>query len=188
MNPEIELPDDINPDELTEDVLAELPGLLSERTLKRLDARNKLIEKGNEILPQVYKLVDSKHRQLRWEAAQIVKAMASADAIPKLLSLLSDYESDIRWIAAEGLIELGRASLIPLLKYVLDHVTDPYIKNGAHHVLREVLNRHERAENRDLLHALNNYQETGETTPHRATELLNKLQSEQQEEDQTNIP
>jgi HEAT repeat protein len=178
MNPEVNLPDDINPDELTEDVLAEIPGLLSERTIKRLDARNKLIEKGADILTQIYKLVNSKHRQLRWEAAQIIRSVDTDDSIPKLLSLLNDYESDIRWIAAEGLIERGRTSLIPLLKYVIAHVKDPYVKNGAHHVLMEVLNRHERAENRDLLHALNNYQETGVTTPHRAAELLNKLQSE----------
>lgn len=173
------LPEDINPSHFSEEVKIIMRGLMSEGAHQRRASREKLAAMGPAVLPQIYKMLDSAHPQLRWEAAQTLKVMASVEAIPELLGLLADGDDDVRWIAAEGLIEIGRDALVPLLELVIDHSANPDIRDGAHHILAQVLTKAERHENKKLMYALSNYRRTGESAPHLAAELINRLTKQQ---------
>jgi HEAT repeat protein len=169
------LPEDLDPTEFADEIVPVMLGLVGESTQRRRASREQLIEMGPVVLPQLFRMLDSRHQQLRWEAAQVIKMMGAKEAIPILLLLLTDREDDIRWIAAEGLIEIGRPALVPLLGKVVEHAADPDIRQGAHHVLVRLLTIRERQVHKKLLHALDHYQKTGEMVPFWAGQLLDEL-------------
>ncbi len=169
------LPEDLNAAEFADEIVAIMLGLVGESAQRRRDAREQLVEMGAEVLPQVSRMLESRHQQLKWEAAQVIKMMGAQEAIPMLLLLLTDQEDDICWIAAEGLIEIGRPALVPLLEKVVKHAADPEIRKGAHHVLVRLLTKNERHVHKKLLHALDHYQKTGEMVPYWAGQLLDEL-------------
>ncbi len=170
---------DINSSQFSEEVKVILQGLMSEGVHQRRESREELAAMGPAVLPQIFKMLDLDSPQLRWEAAQTLKIMASVEAIPKLLELLADGDDDIRWIAAEGLIGIGRDALIPLLELVIDHNANPEIRDGAHHILAQLLTKAERYENKKLMYALINYRRTGESAPRLAAKLIGRLTKEQ---------
>ncbi|MCB2222234.1 MAG: HEAT repeat domain-containing protein [Bacteroidetes bacterium] len=158
---------------LTPDVRKQVPDLMNDKTMKRKNARHFLEEKGERVLEDIYLLLKSGNHQLRWEAAKALEDIASEKSIPVLIKLMNDKESEFRWLAAEGLRKIGRKSIVPLLQLVIEKGQSPRIRTGAHYVLNEVLTDVEKLEMENLMEALGNYYETGETAPVWASEAIN---------------
>ncbi len=171
------LPEDLNQNDFSEEVVMLIPKLGGDGFIRR-EAREKLIDMGRDILPQMYKMLDLENSQLRWEAAQVIKFIASEESIPILLTLLDDVDVDIRWIASNALVLIGRGSLVPLCEHVSGNYNKVNVRDTAHYVFTELLTKHEQEENIDFLYALSNYRRSGEAIPHLAYELREKLNQE----------
>lgn len=129
--------------------------LVNEKVKTRKAARNRLVDLGNQVLPIIYGLFESKNSLLRWEASKVIQEIASHEAIPLLISLLEAEESEIRWIAAEGLIQVGRPSIKPLLEELIKQSEERHFLNaGAHHVLSVLFYEKEKEHFHELLHKL----------------------------------
>ena len=157
---------------LTPEVRKHVPDLIHDKTMKRMNARHFLEEEGDKVLDDIHLLLKSGNHQLKWEAAKALEDIASVRAIPELIRLMNDKESEFRWMAAEGLRKLGRRSIVPLLELVIEKGQSPRIRTGAHYVLNEVLTDIEKLEMENLMEALSNYYETGETAPVWASEAI----------------
>ncbi len=166
---------DLNLDEFSKELVPLIKELISDETLVRKNARQKLASMGSEILPQIYKLVSSHNRHLRWEGSKIVEEIADDESIPFLISLMRDRETEIRWIAAEGLIRIGRTSIIPLLKELKENGDSAYIRAGAHHVLGVIFTAAEKEQYKDLLDILKSQIEIGELAPLHASRALKEF-------------
>ena len=163
---------EIKPEEFRPEVAELIPDLLSTHTLQRSSAREKLEKMGQDVLPEVYKMIRSKNKQLQWEAAKTLENMARPESIDALIGLLEDEETDIRWIAAEGLINIGRASIIPLLEAIIEKGDSPHIQHGVHYALKKLLTREEKSRFSDLLHALRNTHNSAIIAPAKASRVI----------------
>ena len=106
---------------------------------EHITAKHALESKGDEILPVMHALTDSKSAVIRKEAAKIIKHIGDLTSIPVTIKLLDDTDGDIRWIAAEALIYIGRACIRPLLKAILENRKAYFLREGAHHVFSELI-------------------------------------------------
>lgn len=163
---------EIRLEEFSEEVAELIPGLLSPHILQRSSAREKLEKIGNNVLPEIYKMLESKNKQLQWEAAKTLENIANPESINVLIGLLEDEESDIRWIAAEGLINIGRVSIVPLLKAIIEKGESLNVQHGVHYALKKLLTKEEKSQFSDLLHALKNTHESALIAPAKATKVL----------------
>lgn len=139
------------------------------------EARNTLVEMGEEILPQLHLLLSSDDIELRKEVAKVVELIADEQSIQALITLLDDDDFDIRWIAAEGLIRIGRKSIIPLLESIRDGKSSYFADKRAHHILVNLFTRSEKEEFESLLLSLDNYLKSRETAPTEAAKALEKF-------------
>jgi HEAT repeat protein len=106
--------------------------------LIRQKAREHLVEMGHRVTDSLVELLKSQDVTLRWEAAKALSEIADpASAVP-LVYTLEDDEYDIRWLAAEGLIAVGHQALPPLLEALIENPESLYLREGTHHVLREI--------------------------------------------------
>jgi HEAT repeat protein len=149
--------------------------LNSKNSVKKLAARNTLVNMGKTIIPQLHKLLNSDNVKLRMEVVKIVELIANRKSIPFLINLLDDKEFEIRWIAAEGLIKIGRRSILPLLLSIRDGKSSYIHNKGAHHVLVSLLNEHEKNKLASLLLSLDDVKELGETAPVQASEAIKTI-------------
>jgi HEAT repeat protein len=160
------------PDNLTSLIKESLD---SKNSVKKIDARGKLVKMGKTILPQLHRLLDTENGLLREEAAKIVELIANRKSIPFLINLLDDNKFEIRWIGAEGLIKIGRRSILPLLKSVRDGESSYFHNQGAHHVLNSLLNEYEKKKLSPLLLSLDDSHELGEISPVEASEAIKTI-------------
>jgi HEAT repeat protein len=163
---------DLNLDEFSVEVVELLPGLVSISTHDRKSARQKLEKIGLNVLPEIHKLLRTKDKQLRWEAAKVLETLGSSSSINTFISLLQDENSDIRWIASEGLIRVGRDSIVPLLQEAIEKGDSVFVLNGAHHVLKHLFTKEENKQFKELLHTLKSTNETALVAPVKAMEAL----------------
>ncbi len=163
----------INLNQLTPDIRKQVPGLVATKTTKRKTARHFLENRGEEALDDIYLMLKSDNYQLRWEAAKALEDIASPKSIPVLIAMMNDKDTEFRWMAAEGLRKIGRKSIVPILQLVIEKGQSPRIRTGAHYVLNEILTDIEKLELENLMEALANYYETGETAPIWAAEAIN---------------
>ncbi len=54
---------------------------------------------------------------------------------------LEDRKVGVRWLAAEALVAIGRPALRPLLEALLQRSASLELREGAHHVLHDLLPR-----------------------------------------------
>lgn len=165
MTPLHEIPKDIDISNYPDHVVRAMHGLVSLKTAERKAARKQLIKNGDGILPYIHDMVCSDNKQLRWEAAQILKHFASESSMSSLIHMMADHESSIRWIAGETLIKLGRISLGPLLKELIDKSSNSNFRDGALRVLKGILTEEEKIHYNELLDGLYNYQKFGHAVP-----------------------
>jgi len=73
------------------------------------------------------------------QAAKTLGEIADPTAAPALAEALKDEEFDVRWLAAEGLIKMKTGGVEPLLHALMTEADLPRIREGAHHVIRELI-------------------------------------------------
>jgi HEAT repeat protein len=112
--------------------------LASKDTIVRERARHSLVKIGSPATESLVELLEDRHHQLRWEAAKTLGEIADPRAAPALVSALRDEEFDVRWLAAVGLITMGPDALPPLLEELAKRPESTWLRQGTHHVLRNL--------------------------------------------------
>jgi HEAT repeat protein len=119
-----------------------LMALLSGRDgLRRQLARRSLVAIGEPALEPLTAALRDRDLNVRWEAAKALGEMGDPTAAPALVRALEDKAFGVRWLAAEALISFGRDGLAPLLRALAERPDSPWLREGAHHVLRFLANR-----------------------------------------------
>ena len=141
---------------------------------KHLKSKEYFIKQGQAILPVMHKLMCSEHKVIRKEAIKVVRKIANRSSIPPAIRMLSDPESEIRWIAAEALIHIGRLSIKPILEALVMNGESYYLRQGAHHVLKALIEKEDAKELKQLLKMIRHDTEIPERIPVKAALALEK--------------
>lgn len=137
------------------DDIKKLINLLSgEDGIARQKARHQLVEIGEPAIDYLIELQYSSNHQARWEAIKAIGQIGSDEAIPVLINSLEDSKFDVRWLAAEGLIEIGKSAIKPVVNAFLENHDSAFIKEGLHHVLKEMKREGKFADQYDLINSL----------------------------------
>jgi HEAT repeat protein len=88
---------------------------------------------------------------VRWEAAKALEEIADARAAPALVRALRDRRFGVRWLASDALIALREAGVPSLLKALAEDGDSIFLRNGTHHVLRDLTRGHVRREVAEIL-------------------------------------
>jgi HEAT repeat protein len=107
--------------------------------VKRLHAREKLVEIGEPAVPALMMALKSPSERMRWEAAKGLGEIPDARAAAALVDSLEDAEPAVRWLAAKALIALGRGGLVAVLEGVQRCVDNFWLKMGVIHVLHTLV-------------------------------------------------
>lgn len=169
---------DLPIDKMSKQVINLIEQLSSNETTIRLDARNQLIRMGSDVLPYMHKLLKSKDKQLRWEAAKTIEAIGHPDSIPDLLELLEKKETDFRWIASEALINIGRQSIVPLLQAIIARDETHFLRSAAQHVFNELFTSNELDRYSKLMETLNNKKQLGSMSSIEAKKVLTNFRQQ----------
>ena len=116
-----------------------IAALASHDPATRQHARHALVRLGEQAVSSLLEALRDQEDKVRWEAAKALVDIASPKAAPTLVAALRDEESGIRWLAAEALIALGPDGFAPLLQGLVDHSGSVFMREGAHHVLHELV-------------------------------------------------
>jgi len=116
-----------------------IAALASHDPVTRQHARQTLVSIGEGAVSPLINALQDREGHVRWEAAKALMDIASPAAAPALVATLRDEDSSIRWLAAEALIALGPDCLDPVLQGTIEHSDSIFMREGAHHVLRELV-------------------------------------------------
>ena len=108
---------------------------------KRQQTREALVKIGAPAVPVLTGLITNPNHHVRWETAKALGEINDPSAAPALVAALEDDESDIRWSGAEGLLALGRTGMGPLLQELVTRSDSVQLRDGAHHVIRKLVER-----------------------------------------------
>ena len=117
--------------------------------LKRQRARLILAYRGKESVPALLDALKSNSETTRWEAVQALGDIRDPESAPALVDMLTDDATGVRWAAMESLIRMGRMAMQPLLERFVKNFDSLWLREGVHHILhvlndRHVLNERER--------------------------------------------
>ena len=110
---------------------------------ERHRARRHLDEIGAQAAAKVMEVTSHPDAAVRWAAYRTLVDLRAPESIPVLLDGLEDEDVEVRWLAAHGLAEVGDAALVPLLRRLIASEGRVSVVQGAQHVCRALLNRHE---------------------------------------------
>jgi len=113
--------------------------LSSNDDIIRIHSRESLEKIGKPAVPQLVEALKRGSHWVRWEAAKALGQISDATAAPALVEALKDEEFDVRWLAAEGLIRMKRGGVEPLLHALMAQADLSRLREGAHHVIRELI-------------------------------------------------
>lgn len=130
------------------DALASQDGVLCQ------NARAALVALGAAATPRLIEALERAGDRVRWEAAKALVEIGSPTAAAALVRALEDDNGAVRWVAAEGLIALGAEGLEPLLRALIERSDSPWLRQGAHRVLRALAVRGHRRDVAPVLAAL----------------------------------
>jgi HEAT repeat protein len=122
-----------------ETVTSLIDALASMDGVERREAREQLEEIGGAAVPFLIRALQSPSPYARWEAAKALGEIADASAAPALVGALEDEKAAVRWLAATALANLGRDALVPLLRGLEGNSDSIWFRDGAHHVLRDLV-------------------------------------------------
>jgi HEAT repeat protein len=145
---------------------------------ERERARWALVDIGSPTVPPLLDMLRARKKQVRWEAAKALAAIADPAAAEALVTALEDKVFDVRWLAAEGLINIGRAGLVPLLHALIERSDSPWLRQGAHHVLHDLAVGDLKEMLKPVVDSLQDVDSAVET-PVAAKAILDRLVSEQ---------
>ena len=109
--------------------------------LVRQQARIDLVRIGEPAVGSLIEALEKRTGYTHWEAAKALSQIGSPQAAKALVEALEDDEFSVRWLAAEGLIAIGEDSLKPLLTALLDNPQSARLREGAHHILHDLIHR-----------------------------------------------
>ena len=132
-------PEDEASGETIEQLLAQLH---SHHWKQREHARWQLVTLRDLAVFPLIDALEDPDWHVRWEAAKALHDIADARAAPALVKALRDKRFDVRWLASDALIALREAGLPPLLSALVHHGDSILLRNGAHHVLRDLSRGH----------------------------------------------
>lgn len=112
--------------------------LSSKDGLVRRPARAALVEIGEPAVPALMQGLSAPQDHARWEAAKALCEIHAPEAAPALVERLEDPNFSVRWLAAEALVGLGEAALHPVLQALVLRPDSPWLRQGAHHILRSL--------------------------------------------------
>jgi uncharacterized protein (DUF302 family) len=113
--------------------------LLSNDEILRIHSRESLVKIGKPAVPQLVEALMRGNHWLRWEAAKALGEIGDPTAAPALVEALKDGEFDVQWLAAEGLIKMKAGGIESLLHALMAEADLPLVREGAHHVIRELI-------------------------------------------------
>jgi uncharacterized protein (DUF302 family) len=113
--------------------------LSSNDDIVRIHSRNSLVKIGKPAVPQLIEALRHGGHWLRWEAAKTLGEIGDPSAASALVQGLKDEEFDVGWLAAEGLIKVKAGGIEPLLHALMAEADLPRLREGAHHVIRELI-------------------------------------------------
>jgi uncharacterized protein (DUF302 family) len=116
-----------------------ITNLSSNDDIIRIHSRESLVKIGKPAVPQIVEALKRGSHWVRWEAAKALGEISDATAAPALVEALKDEEFDVRWLAAEGLIKMERGGVEPLLHALMAQADLSRLREGAHHVIRELI-------------------------------------------------
>lgn len=128
--------------------------LSSEDSDIREKARHTLSRMGEGAIAELRNYIHSEHHIQRWEVAKTLGEIGSPAVIPLLMEILEDPFSSIRWLAAEGLVRVGAPAIRPILEALIENPDSVLLRNGAHHVFKELVKNEQAARLQPLLTAL----------------------------------
>jgi len=140
-------------------------------------ARVHLMELGNEAVDDLAVALDCiSDELLRWEVVKILAHLHSPGTLPILINTLEDRNFSIRWMAARGLIEAGEIAVKPVLKRLIEKPDSAFLREGVHHVCKELTQTEQHTHCRQLLRAIE-APDSPENVAVVAAQLLNNLKS-----------
>lgn len=111
--------------------------------LKRQRARLLLVHNAERSLPALLAALKNQDVEIRKGAVQALGEIRASETAKDLTGMLEDEDTSVRWTAMESLIRLGRQSLRPLLESFVAHFDSTWLREGVHHILRVLKDRHE---------------------------------------------
>jgi len=131
----------------TPETKQKIPDLIAELgdgdSFRRQRARLLLAQLEPESLPALLDALESPRAEIRREAVSVLGEIHNPETAPALTNMLMDEETSVRWAAMEGLINKGRESLRPILEKFIKHFDSIWLREGVHHILRVLKDRHE---------------------------------------------
>jgi HEAT repeat protein len=109
--------------------------------LARKQARIELEKIGEPAVASLIALLQTGQGPAVWEAAKALCNIRDPKAGPALVVTLESADPGVRWVAAEALIALGAACLEPLCLALASNPTSGNLREGAHHVLYDLINK-----------------------------------------------
>ncbi len=113
-------------------------GLATYDDATRMNARLALLGIGRQAIPFLVEALKDRNDMVRWEATNIISEIGDPEAAPALVKILEDEEFGIRWTAARGLVGMHVKGLRPLFKSLEEKPQSDLLREGAHHVLRDL--------------------------------------------------
>jgi hypothetical protein len=145
----------------------------SDRTTRE-NAQLALVAIGAPAIDVLAATLESTESHTRWEAAKALQQINDPAGAPTLVLALENQDPGVRWIAAEALTALGPPGVDSLLKALVVRPDSPWLRHGAHHVLRALTDPEVRKKVAPVLAALEG-QEPGLAVPVAAHNALDKL-------------
>ncbi len=105
---------------------------------ERQHAREELIKIGTPAVPYLVQATQDHDSQRRWEAGKALGAVGDGEAASALVVMLEDRDLSNRWVAAHSLSAMGKAGVIAVLHALVDRANSTWLREGAHHVLRDM--------------------------------------------------
>src|SRR5512140_659199 len=124
---------------LTRSIEGLIQDLCSNEPVKRQEARQRLVNLGPPVIPQLKPLLSAKDEHVRWEAAKALGEIGGAEAAQALAQALSDPSRDVRWAATHGLVTAGDDALEPLLHELITRSGLVWVREAGIRVLDAAL-------------------------------------------------
>ena len=111
--------------------------------LKRQHARLLLVHHKLESVPALLKALKSPNPRTRKLVVNALGDICDLETGSALTEMLMDEDIDVRWASMESLIKMGRDSLRPILEKFIKDFDSLWLREGVHHILRVLKDRHE---------------------------------------------
>jgi len=125
----------------------QIPDLITELgnndILKRQHARLLLVHRKPGSIPALLDALKSPDVQMRWETVSALGDIRDPETAPALTEMLMDEDTGVRWAAMESLLNMGRKALRPILEKFIKDFESLWLREGVHHILHVLKDRHE---------------------------------------------